>query len=143
MIIPDQDGKQDIGLVELGDYMRIKEVITEDSEIKPRLQQATVGLNKFRDNEFSDRIYELNRVMMAAAMADGVSPIEIDHESWAGRNNIAAPYTKQEQKMLVQAFNAVGSHFTDLNQGDLRSSELKSTNKNSPVAKPNRNKYGV
>ena len=145
MIIRDPVGKPDTGLAEPGDKMRIKDIVQESAEtdIKPRLQQATVGLNKFRDNNFADRIYELNRVMMAAAMADGITPIQIDTESWAGRNNIAAPYTEQEQKMLVQAFNAVGSHYTDLNHGDLTSSELKSTNTVSPVAKPSPNRYGI
>ncbi len=125
--------------------MKIKDIIVENinADIPPRLQQATVGLTRFRDGQFADRIYELNRVMMAAAMADGISPITIDQESWAGRNNIAAPYTKQEQAMLTQAFDAVGSHYTDLNHGDLDSEELKSTNAVSPIAKPKRNKFGV
>lgn len=125
--------------------MKIKEVIVEGSpaQIAKRLQQSTVGLNLFRDTEFADRIYELNRVMMAAAMADGENPLEIDHESWAGRHDIAAPYTKEEQAMLKQAFAAVGSWHKDLNNGDLRSQELESTNKTSPVAKPKKNKFGI
>jgi len=125
--------------------MKIKEIVTEDknADIPPRLQQATVGLDRFRDQQFADRIYELNRVMMAAAMADGVSPITIDPESWAGRNNIAAPYTEVEQKILTQAFDAVGSHFTDLNRGNLRSEEVKSTNKVSPIAKYKKNQFGI
>ena len=127
--------------------MKIKDIITEDSigELPPRLQQATVGVEKFRDQHFADRIYELNRVMMAVAASDGVSPLrpEIDSESWAGRNNLAFPYTRAEQLMLRQAFSAVGSHYQDLNKGDLKSQELKSTNKVSPVAKKKPNKFGV
>lgn len=125
--------------------MKIKEVILEGSpaKIAKRLQQATVGLNLFRDTEFADRVYEINRVMMAAAMADGKSPIKIDHESWAGRHDIAAPYTQEEQKILKQAFAAVGSWHRDLNKGDLKSRELKSTNKQSPIAKFKKNKFGV
>lgn len=125
--------------------MKIKEVIIEGSpaKIAKRLQQSTVGLNLFRDTEFADRVYELNRVMMAAAMADGKNPITIDHESWAGRHDIAAPYTAEEQQILKQAFSVVGSWHKDLNNGDLRSQELKSTNKVSPVAKTKRNKFGI
>ena len=132
--------------------MKINEVIINEGtpahkvgKISQRYQQATVGLNKFRDKQFADRVYELNRVMMAVASSDGVNPLspEIDAESWAGRNNIAAPYTEEEQAMLLQAFGAVGSHYQDINNGDTRSQELKSTNKASPVAKPKRNKYGV
>jgi hypothetical protein len=45
--------------------------------------------------------------------------------------------------MLVHAFGAVGSHYEDLNNGDLKSRELESTNKVSPVSKPKKNKFGV
>ena len=127
--------------------MKIKDIILEDKvgDIPPRLQQATVGMDKFRDAQFADRVYELNRVMMAVAASDGISPLapEVDSESWAGRNNLAFPYTPEEQKMLIAAFGAVGSHYEDLNNGDLKSKELKSTNKISPVAKPKRNRFGV
>ncbi len=128
--------------------MKIKDVIINEDKvgkISKRYQQATVGLDKFRDQQFADRVYELNRVMMAVASSDGVNPLspEVDAESWAGRNNIAVPYTELEQAMLKQAFGVVGSHYQDLNNGDLKSKELKSTNKSSPVAKPKRNKYGV
>ena len=132
--------------------MKIKDIIINEGtpahkvgKISQRYQQATVGLDKFRDKQFADRVYELNRVMMAVASSDGINPLspEIDAESWAGRNNVAAPYTEEEQAMLLQAFGAVGSHYEDLNNGDNRSQELKSTNKASPVAKPKRNRYGV
>lgn len=111
--------------------------------ISQRYQQATVGLDKFRDHDLADRFYELNRVMMAAAVADGKNPIDVDPESWVGRYNIAIPYTKQEQEILQQAFKAVGSEWHDLNNGNYRSEEVKSTYKKSPVAKPKKNKYGV
>jgi hypothetical protein len=35
--------------------------------------------------------------------------------------------------MLEKAFQAVGSDYEDLNRGDLKSKELESTNKRSPV----------
>lgn len=127
--------------------MKIKEIVAENKvgNVPKRFQSATVGLDKFRDEKFADRVYELNRVMMAVAASDGINPLspQIDAESWAGRNNIAIPYTEIEQKMLRQAFGAVGSHYKDLNNGDLKSQELKSVNKASPVAKPRRNKFGV
>lgn len=128
--------------------MKIKDIITEDHNgpagpITQRFQQASVGLDKFRDHDLADRFYELNRVMMAAAAANGKDPIDVDPESWAGRYNIATPYTKEEQEILKQAFKAVGSEWHDLNKGDMDSKEVKSTNKTSPIAKPKRNKYGV
>ena len=116
--------------------MRAREFLAEKQEGKltKRQQQSTVGLHKFRDPGGYDRAYELNRVMMAVACADGTdSPIDMDQASWVGKYNTASPYTKEEQKMLKQAFKAVGSETHDLNDGDLESKELESTNKTSPV----------
>ena len=116
--------------------MRAREFLAEKQEGKltKRQQQPTVGLHKFRDPGGYDRAYELNRVMMAVACADGTdAPIDMDQASWVGKYNTASPYTKEEQKMLKQAFKAVGSETYDLNHGDLESKELESTNKSSPV----------
>ena len=115
--------------------MRAAEFITEDivGKVGHRRQQATVGLNKFRDPKFGDRVYELNRVMMAAASTDGTFVPDIDQESWVGRHNVATPYTQQEQDKLEKAFKAIGSKYEDLNQGDYYSQEVESTNKTSPV----------
>ena len=115
--------------------MRAQEFLIEKQvgKIGQRRSQATVGLNKFRDKDLADRVYELNRVMMAAACTDGTFVPKIDHESWAGRYNVAMPYTDVEQDMIEKAFQAVGSDYEDLNHGDLRSQELESTNKRSPV----------
>jgi hypothetical protein len=115
--------------------MRAHEFLIEKhlGKIGQRRSQATVGLNKFRDADLADRVYELNRVMMAAAATDGTFVPDIDNESWAGRYNVAMPYTDVEQDMLEKAFQAVGSDYEDLNHGDLKSKELDSTNKRSPV----------
>lgn len=115
--------------------MRAREFVAEatSGKIGKRRQSATRGLMKFRDSEFQDRIYELNRVMMAAACSDGTTPINMDGESWAGRYNTAHPYTEVEQRMLKQAYQACGSKWEDINHGDLDSEELKSTNVQSPI----------
>ena len=115
--------------------MRAIEFITEDKvgPVGHRRQQATVGLNKFRHPDRADRVYELNRVMMAVASTDGTFVPDIDQESWVGRHNIAIPYTEQEQEMLEKAFKAIGSDFEDLNHGDYQSREVDSVNKTSPV----------
>lgn len=115
--------------------MRAREFVAEatSGKIGKRRQSATRGLNKFRDSEFQDRIYELNRVMMATACADGTNPIKMDGESWAGRYNTAHPYTEVEQRMLKQAYEACGSEYEDINNGDLDSEELASTNTKSPI----------
>lgn len=116
--------------------MRAYEFLNESGpgKIGRRKQESTRGLHKFRDHNYSDKTYELNRVMMATAATDGTFVPEIDRESWIGRNNIAAPYTKQEQDMLIAAYKAVGSAYKDINNGDLRSKELDEiVNKQSPV----------
>jgi hypothetical protein len=117
--------------------MRAQEFVTEHKKvgkISKRLRYATRGLNKFRDMEFADRVYELNRIGMAVASNDGQEfTFPIDGESWAGRNDIAAPYTQQEQDMLNMAYKAVGSKKWDLNKGDLRSQEHPAVYKDSPV----------
>lgn len=72
--------------------------------------------------------------MMAVACADGSgNPIDMDQASWVGKYNTASPYTEEEHNMVKQAFKAVGSETYDLNHGDLKSKELESTNKTSPV----------
>ena len=116
--------------------MRATEFVAEDKvgKLSKRLDIATVGMNKFRDNQFADRVYELNRIMMAVASTDGTFVPEIDSESWAGRNNIAAPYTPEEQDMLKKAYQAVGSHHEDLNHGDLHSQEHPAVNTTSPIS---------
>lgn len=115
--------------------MRAQEFVTEDSvgKMSKRQNQATVGLNKFRDNKFADRVYELNRVMMAVASTDGTFVPELDGESWAGRHNIAAAYTQQEQQKLNMAYKAIGSTYVDVNHGDLRSQEHPAVHVTSPV----------
>ena len=115
--------------------MRAREFIAEQKvgDISTRQSAATVGLNKFRDAQFADRVYELNRVMMAVAQTDGEIDPTIDGESWAGRHNVAAPYTEVEQKMLEKAYKAVGSKHIDLNHGDLESQEHPAVHILSPI----------
>ena len=116
--------------------MRAIEFISESKKgkISPRQQQATRGLNIFSDTQY-DRNYDLNRVMMAVACSDGVNPIDMNSESWVGKNNTAHPYTEIEQDMLNLAYKAAGITNKDLNNGDMRSQELPDTNAQS-IAKP-------
>jgi hypothetical protein len=119
--------------------MRAREFITEDNspgKLTKRQRYGSRGMHKFQDVDGRDRVYELNRVMMALAQADGESDhqkIDLDSESWIGTSNMAVPYTEIEANMLKSAYKAVGSEWEDLNDGDLRSSELPSINKQSPV----------
>ena len=115
--------------------MRAREFISErKGQISHRHRQATRGLNLFRDRKRTNTDYVLNRVMMAAACADGSdSPIEMDQQSWIGTRRSAHPYTKQEQNMLKQAFRAAGAEWDDVNDGDMDSEEMKDVNRVSPI----------
>lgn len=119
--------------------MRAKEFITEvhkevavKGKVKKRQQEPTIGLHVFTDTNY-DRTYTLNRVMMAVASADGIEKPVLDTESWVGKRNTAHPYTEVEQRMLKHAYQAVGVPHNDLNNGDLESKELESTNIQSPL----------
>jgi len=115
--------------------MRAQEFITErDGKIGKRRQAATVGLTIFGDGERANSDYTLNRVMMAAAMADGSGEIlDMDEKSCIGKKRGAYPYTRIEHEMLKQAFRAAGAEYKDLNSGDMDSEELESTNTTSPM----------
>ena len=114
--------------------MRAQEFLTErESKITKRQRWSTRGLHTFQDKDGRDRFNELNRVMMAVACADGVSPLDVPESTWATNNNTAHPYSEIEQEMLKQAYKAVGSAHTDMNQGDLRSQELPGGNTTSPL----------
>jgi hypothetical protein len=80
---------------------------------------------------------------MAVASTDGTNAPNIDGNSWIGKQKTTHPYTQQEQDMLNRAYKAVGAKVVDLNKGDMRSLELDTTHKVSPVSKPKKNKYGV
>jgi hypothetical protein len=116
--------------------MRANEFVVESKlgKVSAQQQQPTVGLNVFSKKIASyDRIYDLNRLMMAVASSDGINPIEMNAESWVGKHNTAHPYTKEEQDMLILAYKAAGLEYIDLNNGDLRSKELEGTNTQSTV----------
>ena len=125
--------------------MKINEVITEATlgKLSKRQQQATRGLNKFTDGDHWNSDYTLYRLGLAVASTDGKTDPDTDKESWVGRWKVTAPYTQADQDMLKKAYQAVGANYEDLNHGDMRSQELNSTNKSSPVAPKKKNKYGV
>ena len=118
--------------------MRASEFISESTvgKISKQQQHATRGLNIFSKKIDSyDRLYDLNRLMMAVASSDGINPIVMDAESWVGKHNTTHPYTKQEQDMLKLAYKAAGQEYIDLNKGNLDSEELLDTNTQS-IVKP-------
>jgi len=127
--------------------MKIIEIINEaDSSrlrISKRHQQSTRGLNTFSDGERWDGDYTAYRLGLAVAGTDGKIKPDIKPKSWVGKSKSAHPYTKEEQEMLNRGYEAVGADHQDLNKGDLKSRELDTVNRTSPVAAKKRNKYGV
>ena len=94
-------------------------------------QEATMPkAHKFAGT--ADRIYDLNRAMMAVASSDGKTfshpPTE---ESWIGRSNMANPYTQHEHNMLHHAYKAIGIDIDDAVSD--HSAEPDSIHKVSPV----------
>ena len=105
-----------------------------DGKIGKRRQAGTRGLLVFGDAERANSDYTLNRVMMAAAMANGDgSDLDMDEKSWIGKKRGAYPYTDIELAMLKQAFKAAGAEYQDLNAGDLDSEEHPAVHTISPV----------
>ena len=126
--------------------MRATEFISEEitqKKITKRQSQSTAGLNTYSDEEKWNGDYVAYRLGMAVACANGVDPIDIDSKSWIGKSKSAHPYTQEEQDMLKQAYKAAGASYKDLNHGDMKSRELDTVNKVSPVAASKKNKYGI
>jgi len=124
--------------------MKIKDIIIETKGTLPdRARRATRGLNKFTDGKKWNSDYTLYRLGLALAATDGKTMPEVDEESWLGKWKLTAPYSQEEQDMLKLAYKAVHADHEDMNHGDLRSQEGPTINKDSPVAKPKKNKYGV
>lgn len=116
------------------EFVSAKITETADAKISRRLQAGTRGLNVFSKKIDSyDRLYDLNRLMMAVASSDGIHPIKMDAESWVGKHNTTHPYTEEEQNMLKLAYKAAGLQYKDLNKGDLDSEEMAEVNTVSPV----------
>lgn len=117
--------------------MRANEFITEGGrkgKAPDRHDYATPGAYKFMDNG-TDRIYHLNQIMKAAAMADGKSnkALDMEDESFAGKCNMAYPYSELEHKMMRQAFKTVRANKAEKFIKDHRSMEPDDTHKTSPV----------
>ena len=125
--------------------MKVIDIISEakQAKISKRQSQSSRGISTYGDAEKANSDYVAFKLGQAMAGSDGTTPIDIDAKSWHGKKKTVHPYTEVENEMFKQAAKAVGASYTDLNHGDMKSKELDSTNKISPVAKIKKNKYGV
>lgn len=124
--------------------MKINEIIAEGHDgKKPKHLTQDTGQWKFRDSGGYDRAYNLNRVMMATAMADGSDkPLDMDQASFVEKFNVAHPYTEEEHNMMKQAFKTVDSEVQHI-EPDHKSREHPDTHKQSPIQARKKNQYGV
>ena len=97
--------------------MRASEFIVEDTVhngFTPRLSAHHAMPGAHRIGGTADRNYDLHRLMMYLAASDGENEVELDHESWAGKNYLAFPYTHHELQMLKKAYKHLGLKWDDI-----------------------------
>ena len=90
--------------------MRAHEFLTEaDGKIPKHAEQATKGVFKVRDVGGFDRVYHMNRLWMAMAMADGKSQdaVDMDSASFVEKYNTVHPFTEEEYNMYVAATKTI------------------------------------
>ena len=123
--------------------MRAKEFIPEGArgKINKDFQGANQGIITARDIGGFDRTYHMNRLLMAAAMADGKSakPVPVDPASWIEKYNVIVPYTDEEHLMMLSAMATVPTDKQELSKRG-KSQEPDDTNKVSPVSNWNKKK---
>jgi hypothetical protein len=117
--------------------MRAKEFIKEGAKapVPKHLDQASMGSMITRDIGGYDRTYHMNRLLMAAAMADGSSkkPVDMDPASFVEKFNVIFPYSDLEHMMILQAMATVPTDGKELTKRS-KSKEPEDTNTVSPVA---------
>jgi hypothetical protein len=97
--------------------MRASEFLTEgEGKMHDHHSQATQGVFKARDVGGYDRIYHMNRLWMAMAMADGKSQdaVDMDNSSFAEKYNTVHPYTEEEYNMFVSATKTIPTDKKDV-----------------------------
>lgn len=124
--------------------MRAKEFINESTptgKLSKDMHNANKGAFKMRDVGGYDRTYHLNRIWMAAAMADGQSakPVEMDSASWVEKYNVAFPYTDAEHLMVMAAMATIPTDGQELTKRS-KSKEPDDTYTTSPVSNWNKKK---
>lgn len=128
--------------------MRAREFVVETKEIhtgiKPHKSAEYSLPGAHRVAGTADRIYDLLRIMMNVACSDGINTVPASQESWAGRNNIAVPYTAEEAEMLKMAYTQAGVEWDDAigPNPQNHSEEHPYVNRTSPVAKAKTFKLG-
>ena len=88
-----------------------------------------------RDTGGYDRVYHMNRLWMAMAMADGKSPkaVDMDAASPTEKFNGIHPYTDEEHMMVKAAMNTIPGEYHTLAKPSKRSAEPDDIHRVSPT----------
>jgi len=127
--------------------MKIKDIIVEQGHggmkpIEGEHESAMTNAQTFPSmNQSTGSAYMGYRMGIALAGAPDY-PTKMAADNWIGGDPLLAPYTDVEQDMVNAAAKAVGGGPSQKWSGK-RSQEIPTTYKQSPVAKPKKNKYGV
>jgi hypothetical protein len=126
--------------------MKVNEIISESAttDIQPDHENVHNGAYIARDVGGYDRVYHMNRLMMAMAMADGRSTDKVDShpDTWFEKYNTLHPYTEAEHNMVKAAMKTIPTDGHEIIK-DHRSIEPNDVNKSSPYPARKKNKYGV
>ena len=127
--------------------MKINEIISESktTELDPDHEAAHTGnIVRARDVGGYDRVYHMNRLMMAMAKADRKSTKAVDSpaDTWFEKYNTIHPYTDEETNMVKSALKTVPSQAQFVSK-DKKSREPDHVHRTSPVNPKKKNRYGV
>jgi len=127
--------------------MRARDFVKEGktTELHPDHASVGKGVTRARDVGGYDRIYHMNRMMMAMAMADGKGTGKIDGvniDTWFEKYNTLHPMTKEEDNMIRAAMRTIPTDGKHVNKFG-KSVEPAGVNTKSVVANPKKNKYGI
>ena len=120
--------------------------VKPDMPLHADLEQHGQGVYLARDVGGYDRVYHMNRLWMAMAMADGKTKGKIPGamaSSWSEKYNTIHPFSDADNLKIQAALKTIPSDHGHISSSDHKSKEHDDVNKVSPVAKPKRNKYGV
>jgi hypothetical protein len=133
--------------------MRAREFVSEGhpnagtghtSDLHGHHDNVMKGVSRSRDVGGYDRIYHMNRLMMAMAMHDGkgTHPVDSAKDTWFEKYNTMHPMTQEEDNMIRGAMKTVptdGRHVSKFS----KSKEPDDVHRVSPVPAKKKNRYGV
>ena len=126
--------------------MRARDFIKEGTTpMHPHHVAAGLGTHIARDVGGYDRVYHMNRMMMAMGMADGKSTNKVDNvavDTWFEKYNTIHPMTQEEDNKIRAAMKTIPTDGKTINKFS-KSVEAEGGNVKSIVAKPKKNKYGI